>query len=130
MSDIATTALQLERTFAVPREQVFRAWSQSQALKLWFCVPGDGYVGLGVALDFAVGGSYRAEMRNPNEEVIAQVGSFLEIVPDERIVYTMTWDGLDLGEAMGETMVAVSFADAAEGATAVTVTHVGFPDET
>ncbi len=36
------TSLRLTRTFAAPREEVFRAWVEPQALKSWFA-PSDGF---------------------------------------------------------------------------------------
>ncbi|MBC7541273.1 MAG: SRPBCC domain-containing protein [Candidatus Sericytochromatia bacterium] len=126
--DLPETALRLTRRFAASRERVFRAWTQSQTLVRWFCCPGDGYVGLGVEVDFEVDGQFRASMRNPNDEILVQFGTYCDIIEGERIVFTYAWEGVEFAEMMGETMVSVVFQSLGE-ATEVTLTHVGFPDD-
>ena len=47
--------LRLERTFAAPRERVFRAWTDAAELSRWFA-PTDEHKTKVVALDVRVGG--------------------------------------------------------------------------
>ncbi len=130
MSEILPdTVLCLSRRLPFGRERVFQAWSRPDMLRQWFCSPGDGYQCLSIDLDFEIGGAYRATMRNPQDERISQVGVFQDIQPPERLVFTMAWDPPIFGDALEETLVAVTFT-AVGDATEVSLTHVGFPDDT
>ena len=40
--DTQATTLNLSRTFAAPREKVFKAWTEPEALKRWFA-PADDF---------------------------------------------------------------------------------------
>lgn len=131
MSDLSLdTVLRVQRRFDVPVARVYDAWSRPEAWKHWFCVPGEGYSGRMTDFDLAVGGHYRAEMRNPNQETICQFGDFQEVRPGERLVFTHNWEQPVFGEDvdLDETLVAVDFLDGGE-TTTVIVTHLGFPND-
>jgi uncharacterized protein YndB with AHSA1/START domain len=116
--------LRLSRRFSAPREKVFRAWTQPEALKKWWC-PG-GWAPAEIEVDLRVGGSYRIGMRRlPGGSPVYVRGEFLEVRPPERLVYTWRWDGALAG--LRETRVTVEFLDAGE-ATEVVLTHEHFPD--
>ena len=50
-------SLQLRRTFAAPRERVFRAWTDAKEFALWFH-PTVEYTTVITQLDLNVGGKY------------------------------------------------------------------------
>jgi uncharacterized protein YndB with AHSA1/START domain len=130
MSDtLPDTALRISRRLPVSHDRVFAAWSRPEALRHWFCTPGDGYRAKSVDLDFEVGGSYRATMRNPQDVLLSQFGDYVDIQVPNRLVFTMTWDPPIFGDDLAETLVAVSFAEIGD-VTKLTLTQVGFPDDT
>ena len=124
------TFLRLESRFAAPLDCVFAAWSRPEAWRHWFCVPGEGYSGKMTAFEFMPGGTWRAEMRNPNQETLVPSGVFQVITPNERLVFSQIWETAVFGDdaPYDETLVAVDFAGNAD-ATTLTVTQVGFDSE-
>ena len=97
--------LRLRRTFAAPREKVFQAWTDPAALKQWWCM--EGYETPLVEVDLRVGGSYRIGMRKlPDGEVFHVSGTYKEIRPAEKLVYTWWWDN---EPDFPETLVTVEF---------------------
>ena len=115
----ATNTLHLTRRFKAPRERVFDAFASLDALKLWL---GPGECGvIGGELDFRVGGTYRMDLKTPMGAGVLG-GTYREIVPPERIVFTWQW--LDEDDAP-ETVVTVEFA-AIGAETELRLTHTGF----
>lgn len=117
----AETTLRLTRTFPAPRERVFQAWTDPRELTQWFA-PTDEYTTKVTALELRVGGHYRIEMQHAKGNVHCVVGTYREVRPPGRLVYTWAWEG----KAMGETQVTVEFHDRG-GSTEVVVTHELFP---
>jgi len=112
--------LQLRRRFEAPRDRVFRAWVEADALKRWFCPNDDGEVVV-TELDPRVGGRYRVEMRFPDSTFIVS-GSYEEVRAPERLVFTWTMEG---NHPVDETRVVVEFH--AQGqATELVLTHERF----
>jgi uncharacterized protein YndB with AHSA1/START domain len=120
-SDVPT--LYLERTFAAPRQRVFRARTDPAELSRWFA-PSDEHTTKVIMLDVRVGGGYRVEMHSPKGTVHTAMGSFREVQPPERLVFTWTWEGKD----MGETLVTLEFQDRA-GSTHLVLSHELFPTQ-
>jgi uncharacterized protein YndB with AHSA1/START domain len=98
------TILQLRRTFPARREDVFRAWTEAGLFSQWFTAPRGSS---SAQLDARVGGSYRVEMKSPVAPTVYAAGTYLEVVPPERLVFTLTWDGFPFDT--GETLVTVEF---------------------
>jgi uncharacterized protein YndB with AHSA1/START domain len=115
----------LTRTIKASREEVFRAWTEPEQMKHW--VAPEGMEIPVVEADVRVGGAYRIQMRSPEGEVYTAFGKYREITPPERLVYTWSWKEEPHSD-IGETVVTVTLEDA-DGATAVTLHHEGFPTE-
>lgn len=118
------TTLRLTRTFAASRDEVFRAWTDPQALKQWW-VPADGFSVPRAEIDLRVGGAYRVTMRNPRGETFLLVGTYREVRPPERLVYTWRWEETEMN--VGETLVTVEFRKRGSS-TEVAITHSLFPN--
>jgi uncharacterized protein YndB with AHSA1/START domain len=122
--DSTTTAaeLELKRVIAAPREDVYRAWTESDALSAWF---GPNGVKTRITeLDPRPGGRYRFEMVEDNTYIV--VGHFREVVAPERLVFTWTWE---TGDYAGmETEVEVTLAEVA-GGTELTLVHRRLPSD-
>ncbi len=123
------TTLRITRTFSSPREIVFQAWTDPEEMKKWFCPA--GFTVPSVDVDLRVGGKYRLAMKSPEGRVFDHYGTYREIRPPVKLVYTWILDGqsCDGGEsAAGETLVTVEFRDLG-GSTELALTHEFFPDE-
>jgi len=57
----ASVAFEIRRRFRCPRETLFRAWTQPEALRQWWFP--SGCVAEAIELDLRVGGAYRLCMR-------------------------------------------------------------------
>jgi uncharacterized protein YndB with AHSA1/START domain len=118
------TTLRLTRTFAAPREKVFRAWTDPEEVKRWFHPP--GYATPTTEIDLRVGGKYRVGMRKlPDGEIFYLSGTYREVRRPERVVYTWQWE---TEPELGDTLVTVEFHDRG-GSTEIVLTHELFPSE-
>jgi uncharacterized protein YndB with AHSA1/START domain len=113
-------AVTLRRTFAIPREAVFEAWTDPQALMTWF----GGQIArtLDAAIDLRPGGAFRLTMQS-GEEIGAVEGTYVVVEPPQRLVFTWRWDRRDV-EGGRESLVTVEFRDR-DGATEVVIKHEG-----
>jgi uncharacterized protein YndB with AHSA1/START domain len=117
-------AVELRRVFDAPPEVVFRAWTQPEALKAWWCP--SGWSATQVEIDLRAGGIYRIAMRRPaGGAEIGMHGRFIEVLPPCRLVYTWRWEGAFAG--MPETRVTVELVRVAAG-TELTLRHEHFAD--
>ncbi|MBL8989675.1 MAG: SRPBCC family protein [Gemmatimonadetes bacterium] len=78
--------LVLDRVVDVPRELVFRAWTQPEHLMPWFCPK--PWRTTQCEIDLRPGGKFRTVMEGPNGERHDNEGCYLEVVPNERLVWT------------------------------------------
>lgn len=120
----STPRLALERTYPQSPEQVWAAWTDPQALRQWF-FPADVP---GVAIpkfDVRPGGEYRIEFAaGAAMEAHVAVGTFREVVPGRRLVFTWDWQGQP---PMG-SVVHVELEKAGNG-TRLTLRHEGLPGQ-
>lgn len=78
--------LVLTREVDVPPHLVWRAWTEPELLKQWFTpVP---WRTTECEIDLRPGGIFRTVMRGPAGEVNDSTGCFLEVVPNQRLVFT------------------------------------------
>ena len=78
--------LEIVRLVAAPREKVWRAWSDPEILKKWWCPR--PWVTEVRAFDFRSGGFFHTFMSGPDGGESDNPGIFLEVRPMERIVWT------------------------------------------
>jgi uncharacterized protein YndB with AHSA1/START domain len=112
--------LVVTRTFNAAPGTVYRAWSQSELFQRWWfpkSVSGVSFVSCD--MDVRTGGKYRLEFA-AGSNTMAFYGKYLEVVPNERIVWTN-----DEGEAGAITTV--TFEDLG-GKTLVTF-HEAYPSK-
>ena len=117
-SDAGQRGLTITRTFDVPREVVFAAWTDAKQAAQWWGPR--GFTTISCEMDARPGGAYRACMRSPEGTRHCRRGTYREIVPPERLVFTFAWEDAagDLGH---ETLLTVTFADAGRGKTRLTL---------
>lgn len=78
--------LVLSRIVPVRRELVWRAWSEPELLKQWFCPK--PYAVDHCVLDLRAGGRFYTHMVGPDHWECDNEGSYLEVVPNVRLAFT------------------------------------------
>jgi uncharacterized protein YndB with AHSA1/START domain len=111
--------LVIARTFAAPRDVVFRAWSSAEQLGQWFCPA--GFTIPEAQVEFRVGGAFNICMRSPQGTNHWTKGRYTEIVPQDRLVIDMNVAG-ENGATLFDARTVVVFSDAA-GGTRIEVTQ-------
>ncbi|WP_181703595.1 SRPBCC family protein [Chthonobacter albigriseus] len=106
------------RILDVPREKLFKAWTTPELLKQFWCpLP---WTTPEAHLDVRTGGSSVVVMRSPEGEEQTHRGVYLEVVPNEKIVFTdaftSAWAPSDKPFMVG----IITFEDAGAGRTRYT----------
>jgi uncharacterized protein YndB with AHSA1/START domain len=78
--------LELGRLLAAPPAKVWRCWTEPALLCQWFC-PRPWSVSEAV-IDLRPGGRFFTLMNGPDGESVPNEGSFLEVVPMRKLVFT------------------------------------------
>jgi uncharacterized protein YndB with AHSA1/START domain len=83
---IANRELVITRLIDAPREKLFRAWTEPELLKQWFAP--QPLTTTVEEIDVRPGGSNRMVMRDPQGKEYPARGVYLEVVKNERLVFT------------------------------------------
>ena len=83
---ITERELVISRIIEAPRANVYRAWTEPELLKQWFCPR--PWTTPFIEVDVRPGGSNRFVMRDPDGNEFPNSGVYLEVVENERIVFT------------------------------------------
>ncbi len=78
--------LVFERMVDVPKEPIWTAWTTPEQLKQWF-TPAP-WKTVDCEIDLRPGGLFRTVMRSPEGQELLNVGCYLEIVENEKLVWT------------------------------------------
>jgi uncharacterized protein YndB with AHSA1/START domain len=110
------------RVYDAPREAVYKAWTDPKQLAKWF--PPEGFTSPRCEVDPRPGGVFRVDMKAPDGPpfdgaVYPGAGTFREVVPNERIVFTMEPE-FD-GQKLPMVTTTVRFEDAGAKKTRCTV---------
>ena len=115
--------IRLHRVIATKPEKVYRAFLESDAVASW--LPPYGYLCTVHELDAKVGGKHRMSFRNfTTGQSHSFGGSYVELLPGERLVYTDSFDSPGLP---GEMRVTVTLKAVSVG-TEVHIEQEGVPD--
>ena len=117
-------ALRVRRTFAAPRERVFRAWTDAEELAAWFA-PSPDFTIVIPEMDLRVGGTCRVEMHHKGGDVHHLHSTYCGVNPPNRLAFTWRWE---LQPASAETLVTVEF-HARGDATEIVLTHERFTSD-
>src|SRR4051812_1372623 len=86
--------LVISRVLNAPREKVYRAWTEPELIKQWFTPP--PYKTVFAQTDVRAGGSSTITMQSPEGVDMPNSGVYLEVVKNERLVftdaYTKAWE--------------------------------------
>lgn len=78
--------LSFSRVIDVPKELVWRAWTEPELLKPWFCpLP---WKTIDCEIDLRPGGIFRTTMRSPEGQEFPGTGCYLEVNPNKKLVWT------------------------------------------
>ena len=81
------------RTFDAPARLVFRAWAEPGLFRRWWVPRSMGMTLRSCEMDVRPGGKYRLEFGDDPANPMAFFGTYLEVVPDARIVWTNEENG-------------------------------------
>jgi len=137
MSTVAETAtenVQLKHQYPFTPQQVFEAWSNPDALGQWFGP--HSHKCKVEKYDFRVDGNYQIRMipvtadndcggYDPGKDSIC-AGSFIEIIPNRKIVMTFGW--IENGGDVDGTLLTVEFNKTSHG-TEVSLLHERLPNK-
>lgn len=87
----ADRELVLTRLIDAPREKVFRCWTEPELLKQWFAPK--PWTTPFAELDVRPGGGNQITMRSPEGQDMDCPGVYLEVVPNEKLVFTDAFGG-------------------------------------
>jgi uncharacterized protein YndB with AHSA1/START domain len=115
--------IRLHRVIAAKPEKVYRAFVEGDALASW--LPPYGFLCTVHELDVKVGGRQKMSFRNfTTGDGHSFGGTYLELVPGERLVYT---DKFDDPNMPGEMRVTVTLKAVSVG-TEINIEQAGVPD--
>jgi uncharacterized protein YndB with AHSA1/START domain len=120
---MATSTVRLHRVLRTNPDKIYRAFLDADAIARW--LPPNGFTCRVDQLDATVGGSFRMAFRNfgtGNGHSFG--GTYLELIPDERIRYTDRFDDTNLP---GEMVTTVALRAVACG-TELNVVQEGIPE--
>lgn len=122
-----TDERRLTMSASVPaaRERTFRAWTDPNDIVRWWGRPW-GFTVPMAEVDLRAGGHYRIVMRQPFRSEIAVMGTYLEVEPPERLVFTLAWQRGDWRSR--EMLVTVEFVDRGDR-TEIVLTHEKMSNE-
>lgn len=135
MTTTSDRGVRLIRTFDAPRSLVWKAWTEPARFMQWWG-PAQ-FTSPVYEIDLRVGGKFLWCMELPDGQRTYTNGEYLEVVPDERLVYTTSFAdehgtsvpathyGMTENIAM-EMRVTVVFEESG-GKTTMTLTHEGIP---
>jgi uncharacterized protein YndB with AHSA1/START domain len=103
------------RTFDAPARLVFEAWTKPELFKQWWVPRSMGMTLRSCELDVRTGGKYRLVFGDDPANPMAFFGKYLDVVPNQRIVWTNEESGADgsvttvtFEEKNGKTMLVLS----------------------
>ena len=82
----ADRELVLERLLDAPRDKLFRCWTEAELITQWFTPP--PWTTPFAQIDLRPGGANLILMRGPDGTEMPNRGVYLEVVPNERLVFT------------------------------------------
>jgi uncharacterized protein YndB with AHSA1/START domain len=89
--EIERPSLTLTRRLRARPEKVYAAWTQAAQLAQWFGPPSMKPDTLTAELDVRVGGRYRLSFTRDDGEYFEAGGTYREVVPNEKLVFTWAW---------------------------------------
>jgi uncharacterized protein YndB with AHSA1/START domain len=112
----------ITRTFDAPRSVIWRAWTDEGEAAVWWHPREVTTPRESVKIDARTGGRYEYLMITADGEEYPTAGEYLEVVDQERLVFTWAEPG---DSVEGAPVITVELTDAPDGRTEMTFTLVG-----
>ncbi len=74
-----------------PREKIFRCWTEAELLKQWFAPK--PWTTPRATMDVRPGGASLIVMRSPEGQEMPNVGQYLEVIPNRKLVFSDAFVG-------------------------------------
>lgn len=116
---ISDRQLAVTRLFDAPPSLVFKAWSDPSVFRKWWVPDAFGIKLVGCDMDVRTGGKYRLEFA-VGDQSMAFYGKYLDVVPDQRMVWTN-----DEGHGEEGGVTTVTFED--QGGKTLVTYHERYP---
>ncbi|MGE3333530.1 MAG: SRPBCC family protein [Rhodospirillaceae bacterium] len=108
--------LVLEKVINAPKEKLYRCWTEPELMMKWFTPK--PWTTVRVERDLRAGGACLVVMRSPEGQEFPNPGVYLEVVPNEKIVFTDAFTAGWVPKDGAPFFVAeVTFEDAGDGKT-------------
>lgn len=107
--------LTLIRTLDASRDKIYRCWTEGPLLLQWF-TPAP-FKTIEADVDVRPGGSSRIVMQSPEGETYPNPGIYLEVVPNERLVFTDAFTSAWEPSAKPFIIADIRLEDASDGRT-------------
>ena len=117
--------LEIKRLIKAPRERVYAAWTDPAQLRQWFGP--ENVQTRDLIADACVGGKFRWDLVNSEDEKMTIRGEYRELQPDKKIVFTWQWED-DEDWENHVSFVTVELDDAG-GGTELRLIHEQLPNE-
>ncbi|MCF8533015.1 MAG: SRPBCC family protein [Reyranella sp.] len=100
---MSTGTVRFHRVLTAPPERIYRAFLDPDAMSKW--LPPHGFTGRVHSMDAKVGGKYRMSFTNFSANKAHSFGgTYLELVPNERLRYNASFDDPNLPGEMQTTV--------------------------
>lgn len=130
-----TTDVVIERIFDAPREIVWRAWTDPVWLMRWWGPA--HFTSPSAEMDVRPGGRYLWAMRGPDGNVYYSTGTFQEVTPPTRLVYTDSFADAEgnvvspsaygMNSLPDQMLVTIALEELGDGRTLMRATTSGMP---
>ena len=136
MDQLEERQISVSRTFEAPLDLLWKAWTEPVHFMKWYG-PKE-FTAPTCEIDLRVGGRHLWSMLSPDGNQMYFTGSYKEVQPMERLVYTdsmsdaegnvMSAEMMGMPEGMPVTMDVTVIFEHTDGKTTVTVSHIGHGD--
>jgi uncharacterized protein YndB with AHSA1/START domain len=109
---VSDRELLLRRVFRARPRTVFDAMTKPELVRRWWAPRSLGVVLFDCEADVRVGGSYRYTFGRPGEPPMAFSGTYVEVAPGARLVYTQIFEPM---RAAGEGVITATYDVHPEG---------------
>ncbi len=101
---LMSNSITLHRVLTASPEKIYRAFTESDALERW--IAPNGFTCTVHSLDVTVGGRSKVSFTNfSTSQSHSFGGEYLEIIPNEKLVYTDVFDDTNLAGTMKTTVM-------------------------
>jgi len=105
---VSDVELVVTRSFDASARIVYELWTKPEHMKRWWAPKAFGAIMYECDNDLRVGGKYRFVFGKEGEPKMAFVGTYKEVVPNERLVATQLFEPMP---HVGEAIITTTFAE-------------------